>query len=1667
MTFFKSGSLLVGFLISFLFFLYLIIFPQKLEIHGQESPSIYLSNEESSFRSGSLVPLPQTAEPSVRLGTYSGSVQANVSVYPATEDLLFKFLIHDQEGKKIYKTDVSNVQPVASEQVTISNSSGGSKINLPDLPIGSWLLRVSYSNQTAEFIILRSDHGVVAAETGNEIIFWAQNFKSRRSVTSGTLTLYSLVNNQTQLASTAFDNQGIAKTPILPASNIAVARFGKDLVVIPINPNVVDSYYNNRFGKPIKTTKYFIFTDRPLYKKGDAVYFKAVIRDDDALYSVPKGRVTVKVSKDYNFDEPLLIKDFPISADGTVFGEYKISPDSPAGYYQIKFEVPSDDPTKQPSSDYANFEIQHYRKPEYSLDIKTEKTELIMNEKANMEISADYFFGQPVRNEKIKYSVASSNYYEYEYQQDQKYNLSDDVKPGYYWYGGYKVTDGELILNKKGKANISFNAKLPPDQKKEDRYAEPRLGRNQIFSIEATLDDGSGNPSLARKNILVYAGEFNIFRKESSRIGKVGEEIRLPLILVPHFSGSVSGINISAGVKRENWVPYQEPDKKYPSYKKEEEDLPQIWATTDQNGNANLSFVPQKPGSYKITAKALDKRGNPIEKIFYLYITSDKDYYSFEGADSVLNISAERDKYQPTETARLTIFSNVSDTDVFLAIERARVYRFQVLRIEGNTAYLDVPLGSLDIPNIFASASTFAGNKYSRDSVKLVVSSDSKKLIIDLKTEREKYGPAESVKVDIQTKDTNGNPVRSDIALWAVDKALFELSNLDYQTIFDTFWYERYNFTPYAHSLEGIGGEGGGAGGCFSADTLVYTEDGSLKRIDQVKVGDKVKTRISEGNSNQVSTTVKKVHQREVGGILIINDDLKITPNHKIWVNKAWKQAGSIQVGDVLTDNRNEEVVVSSIEWQKGKFTVYNLETENYHTFFANTFWVHNQKGGVDRTVFKDTAYWNPSVYTNSQGQASITFQLPDNLTTWVISAIGNTADTVVGQGRVEIIAQKDIFIRPVLPNILRVGDKAVFNAIIHNFTDKEQQLEAKLESNSLKIESDDTQNIKIAPAEVKEVSWRVTASKEADAEQLKYSVLFRKDKKLIDSATLTLPIRPFGFVEKEVTSGQGDVSFPINFLENTDKSKTKIVLDLSPTIIGPVISAMQYLIGYPYGCVEQITSRLAPALMAKQSPQIFSKVTGDKNIDKIIKDSINKLSSYQTGEGWGWWGNNQGSHFVTAYVLENLIMVRNLGFVTANDLIKQAQVFLEKEEVYDRESKNSIPLDNEKGVIRAYGLSLLPYDKRVLVASFDNLTPDILSLAVLANITNNNKDAQTNGLSKLLSLAKTQGDESYFDEGSKQNFGSKEASTALAVRAMVAGGVDVQTITPFIRFLIKSKNQGFFANTFATSQTVKAISEFAKAYKETTPNYSYTIRLDNKDIKAGKVSDPQGDIPQTSISIDDVKAGSVLGIEQTGQGQLYWNLTLEQFNIDRNAKEVDKGFNVRREYSNSKGGNKISVGDTVVVKITVWGLDTPDNYALIHDELPAGLVPININFKNEQYPLPEDTVQPTPSDFNVSGMEVTENGMDLSLYEIKNGTNTYTYKARAVSEGVFSAPPVLVELMYNPKVYGRSRVSTLTVEGVSKTEQIRFEVILIVAFILIGGGVGFLVFKRLRSSQE
>ena len=132
---------------------------------------------------------------------------------------------------------------------------------------------------------------------------------------------------------------------------------------------------------------------------------------------------------------------------------------------------------------------------------------------------------------------------------------------------------------------------------------------------------------------------------------------------------------------------------------------------------------------------------------------------------------------------------------------------------------------------------------------------------------------------------------------------------------------------------------------CFLSGTKITMSDSSFKNIEDVKIGDYVRTYDiinSRITSNRVSKTFHHPADN-LDGYLVINGFLKVTSVHRILINNYWQAIGSAKIGDTLTTETGQ-MIITSIEKFNEKVPTYNFEVENTHTYYADGILVHNSK---------------------------------------------------------------------------------------------------------------------------------------------------------------------------------------------------------------------------------------------------------------------------------------------------------------------------------------------------------------------------------------------------------------------------------------------------------------------------------------------------------------------------------------------------------------------------------------------------------------------------------------------------------------------------------------------------------------------------------------------------
>ena len=237
------------------------------------------------------------------------------------------------------------------------------------------------------------------------------------------------------------------------------------------------------------------------------------------------------------------------------------------------------------------------------------------------------------------------------------------------------------------------------------------------------------------------------------------------------------------------------------------------------------------------------------------------------------------------------------------------------------------------------------------------------------------------------------------------------------------------------------------------------------------------------------------------------------------------------------------------------------------------------------RTDFRDTAFWTAEIATGSDGTATVQVPLPDNLTTWRLTAAGTTDSTLAGSTTQPITATQPLLLVPVLPRFLTTGDQPHPEAVIHNNTTSDLSITANLVvSGAVTLDKSSTadQTLTVQAGQQAIVTWNVTTGA-GDTANFRFWIR-TTDKAgadyLEDAVALSLPVKPFAAPEAVATSG--DVS-GVQAMENVmipysvNPLLGDLTIKVSPSLAAATTDSLIYVKEYEYESTDQTVSRFLP----------------------------------------------------------------------------------------------------------------------------------------------------------------------------------------------------------------------------------------------------------------------------------------------------------------------------------------------------------------------------------------------------------------------------------------------------------------------------------------------------------
>lgn len=717
------------------------------------------------------------------------------------------------------------------------------------------------------------------------------------------------------------------------------------------------------------------------------------------------------------------------------------------------------------------------------------------------------------------------------------------------------------------------------------------------------------------------------------------------------------------------------------------------------------------------------------------------------------------------------------------------------------------------------------------------------------------------------------------------------------------------------------------------------------------------------------------------------------------------------------------------------------------------------------REDFPDTAYWNPSLITNSEGRGQVTMTLPDSLTTWQVDVRGLTVDTKVGQAQTQIVSTKPLLIRPVTPRFLVSGDHVLMAAVVNNNTSNRLNVSVNIQSNGFVLDNPEsaTRTFEISPNAQARVEWWGTAGL-AEKADLVFSVTTSGTPSLQDSARPVwgkLPIlryvSPQAFVTGGVLRGasaqQEVISLPRTF---TPGPGSGLDVELSPSLAGSLLSALKAMEVPPYSVsAEASLSYLLPNIEVHRALNNagLSDPELSQRVEKNLNAGVSRLQSLQNADGgWSWWGQSEQSDpYVSAYVLFGLLRAQKVSAAVSQETLERAVAYLRGAQT--EVTANTSGADLDEATFIQFALSQAgntdPSRADGLYAARDRMSP--ASRALLASIVHsiNPADTRVRDLLNNLATDAIRTASSAHWETPPQNLlrrGSPVYTTSVVVYVLAQLDPANQILLDAVRYLNAHRDaSGLWNIGHENAWAMIALNEAMVGIGDLRSDFSYSAALNGSPLTSGDVNGIQLEPLKANVALDFLSPTSpnLLTIQrEDGLGRLFYNVVLKVNRPVQDVQPINAGMGIERAYCDPSltGGQlpqcmpltalKLDPDRSITARLTLT-LPNDAYYIMVEDHIPAGMEVLNRNLKTSRLGVDETSVQVQFKDedpfadgwgwwlFNEP--QIHDEGILFTADYLPAGTYVLTYTLIPVQAGEFRVLPAHAWQSFFPEVQGTS----------------------------------------------
>lgn len=479
-------------------------------------------------------------------------------------------------------------------------------------------------------------------------------------------------------------------------------------------------------------TKVWAFTDRPVYRPGHIMRWKAFCRRvANEAYAYQEGeeaRVSIVDARGVRRTQETL----PLSRLGSLQGELALGEEPPLGEWAL--EVVYAGHTWR-----SAFAVEAYRKPEVVIEATALEGDVLAGEPLVARIAVRTFYGSPVAGAPVSWTL---------YRTPSEFDR--EARQGFAWFRKVgrppesppppeHVASGQAVADAEGTCTLT----LPT----------AAVDRDQLYTLLIESRGQDQVPVAGSLNVHATTRGFFALVQADARVVRPKAPFKT---LVETVDARYRGVAARGELQVLRIVGGGG-----------EEVVDRTPVQTDAAGRAELELSIARPGDHVLRFVGADRKGGRVEGQDRLIVAGVS-----EDQEPSVRLRADREVYRRGEKARVLVNGPAAGALALLTWEGERVLRHQVLTLAERSQTLELELDDACSPNVFLRLAVPHQGRLLEDQDEVLV---FKFLELAVKSAKAEYGPGEEVSLELEARDQAGNPVEAEVALSVVDEAIYAI----------------------------------------------------------------------------------------------------------------------------------------------------------------------------------------------------------------------------------------------------------------------------------------------------------------------------------------------------------------------------------------------------------------------------------------------------------------------------------------------------------------------------------------------------------------------------------------------------------------------------------------------------------------------------------------------------------------------------------------------------------------------------------------------------------------------------------------------------------------------------------------------------------------------------